>query len=218
MWWLAVILIAAVGVLLLARLVLRRRRRTRAWRGVLADLKQIWRLPVDQRLEQLGARAREPDSPLLDATARSAAWYLIGCTYLDDDQPDRAARAFQIAYHADPDYDSAALLAFACMKVSARPTRELVSILVETWIELRQPALLVHECERQLLSAVDSAVPVLPPGASGLAAALCAIPIDRLRQELAEAVTDAPEWAGPLRAFAARREDEPTVQYKPSQA
>jgi len=216
MAWLGAFFVVASAAVAIVGLVVRSRRRTARWQAALAELARIWHQPLEQRLRELGARAHATNGPLAEPVLRAAAWYLIGCSFLDDDQPDRAARAFQIAYHEHPGYESAALLAFTCMRISVQPDKELLPILLETWGELDRPALLADKSERQLLAAVD-AIGEPPARASVLAAGLWAVPVRRLRAQLAGALANRPAWAAPL-VDPASVEADPTVRVRPYRA
>ena len=127
---------------------------------------------------------------------RAAALMVQGCGWLDQGSPTRAARPFQIAYHAEPAYEVASMLAFACVKADDKASDDLLATVIETWREVGQPNLGASTWERLLLDACRRGE--APAGASALGVALWSLPSDLLRRQVREALTARPEWARPL--------------------
>lgn len=99
--------------------------------------------------------------PAIDA----AAWYLLGCAYLQEGRPRLAARAFGVAHHADYTLETAAMLTFACLKASDGPDSDIVEQMIRTWHEMREPNLLHREEDRLMVECLASttAPPALSP-------------------------------------------------------
>ena len=126
--------------------------------------------------ERLAARVAEsPDCPVTR--------YLLGCAELDRARPATAARHFMVAYHAEPQLQSAWLLVFTGMNWVQRRSEPLLAVLSDAWNEYRRPAFDESARERQLLDAFAEAPPTgvcrVPMGAK-----LWRLPIARLRSEL----------------------------------
>lgn len=91
-----------------------------------------------------------------------------------------------IAHHAEPDFESAALLAFAGLSWVARPHSPILPVLLATWDEFRRPEFDRTARERTLLDGF--AVPSPPFDASMvLARRLWRLPIRTLREQLRQA-------------------------------
>jgi hypothetical protein len=118
---------------------------------------------------------------------------MLGCAWLDRGYPERAVRPFQMAYHANPDYPVAMVLAFACMKVNCDTADNVLEQVIGTWQEVRRPALGRKPRERLFLAA--SRRGRAPAGASPLAEALWSLPAQSLRRQIADALTNRPAWA-----------------------
>jgi len=127
---------------------------------------------------------------------RAAALMAKGCAWLDKGYPERAARPFQMAYHQDPDYTIAMVMAFACMKVNSTSATATLEKTLETWLELRRPALGRSRGERAFLTACKRGAP--PPGATPLALAIWSLPADSLRRQITVAMSERPAWSRPL--------------------
>jgi len=127
---------------------------------------------------------------------RAAGLIMQGCGWLDQGSPKRAARPFQIAYHAEPAYEVASMLAFACVKADDEGSDDLLATVIETWDEVGRPDLGASTWERALLVACRRGD--APTGASALGVALWSLPCDLLRRQVGEALTARPEWARPL--------------------
>lgn len=80
------------------------------------------------------------------------AWYLLGCALLREGHTKRAARAFGMAHHADCRLESAALLAFACLKAKEGPDSDILEQIGQTWFEMKRPDLRAHWEDRTMLS------------------------------------------------------------------
>jgi hypothetical protein len=128
-----------------------------------------------------------------EAEERPAGLIMLGCAWLDRGYPERAVRPFQMAYHTDPDYPVAMVLAFACMKVNCTTADGVLEQVAGTWHEVRRPALGRTRRERAFLTA--SRRGKAPVGASPLAEALWSLPTEFLRRQIADALTNRPAWA-----------------------
>jgi hypothetical protein len=143
-----------------------------------------------KRLEQwLSGEARS-------GPERAAGLVMLGCAWLDRGRPALAARPFQVAYHAEPDYVSALVLAFACVKPGGDTSEGMLRKLLETWHEVRRPSMGTSRWERALLAGFRGSNG-LGEG-SRLAAAIGSLPSDVLTGQLREALAARPEWAWPL--------------------
>ncbi len=108
--------------------------------------------------------------------------YVRGCLHFDRGRIALGVRDLMIAYHAEPQYESAALLVFAGLSLGGRPG-PLLPALLSAWEEFRRPEFDRRARERLLLDAFDE------PLAGGerlspLARRLWRLPIPRLRAEL----------------------------------
>jgi hypothetical protein len=127
----------------------------------------------------------------LDETPRCpVARYLAACEAFDRGDPAPGVRHMMIAYHAEPDIQSASLLAFAGLNWVSRPRAAVLPVLLETWEEFRRPQFDVTFAERLLLGAFAEPAPEPDIGAAGdLARRLWRLPIRMLRIQIREAVT-----------------------------
>jgi hypothetical protein len=157
-WWIWILagiaaLAAAAGAIHGACSVRHRRRQY-------AEAARVWReTPAERRLDALRAllARRETNAP---------AWYLTGVELLRAGDTKEAARAFGMAHHADCGLESAALLAFACLKAAPGLDSDVVQQMAVTWHEMREPAIPAHRDERELLTCLEAAAPAprdLPP-------------------------------------------------------
>ncbi len=134
----------------------------------------------DALSERLRAGVRErPRCPV--------ARYLAGCEHFDRGRAAAGVRDMMVAYHAEPDLQSAALLAFAGLNWMARPNEALLGVLLETWEEFRRPQFDRSRKERLLLDAFAETSDV-PLGMGPLAGRLWRLPIRILRAQIREAV------------------------------
>jgi hypothetical protein len=114
--------------------------------------------------------------------------YLLGCQAFDQDRPATGTRHLMIAYHAEPDLQSAALLVFTGLVWGDEPDAPLLTVLERTYELFRRPPFDETPTERLLLDA-------FPPGPALRAAlpeALCRfsrLPLASLRGQLATART-----------------------------
>jgi len=65
-------------------------------------------------------------------------WYLAGCALLRAGCVKQAARAFGMAHHADHRLETAALLAFACLKAHEGPDGDLPEQIAQTWEQMKR--------------------------------------------------------------------------------
>jgi len=150
-------------------------------------------LPAADRIDRLERWLSEPGR---DGRDRAFAHVMLGCAWLDRGMPDRAARPFQVAYHAEPSYESVLVLAYTCMKLNDRTADELLNRAIETWGEVGRPRLPASRRERAVLAACRRGRS--QPEGSQLAAALASLPSSALRSQIDDALTSRPTWAGPL--------------------
>jgi hypothetical protein len=113
--------------------------------------------------------------------------YLLACHCFDRGQRAQAVRHMMVAHHAEPAFESAALLVFAGLNWLQRRDVALLRVLLDTWEEFRRPGFDRHTPERRLLDAFA------PPreelnGVSPLARRLWRLPIRTLRAQIREAV------------------------------
>lgn len=159
-------------------------------RAIAAILSEWRRVPPDSRSAWLGERLRHaPRCPV--------ARYLLGCHGFDHGQPATAVRHMMLAHHAEPDFQSAALLVFSGLNWIARPGVPLLTVLLDTWEEFRRPAFDRYARERALLDALLEDLPGLA-SASALAQRLWRLPIQTLRAQIRQAVADADTATYPL--------------------
>ncbi len=125
--------------------------------------------------------------------------YVLACWCFDRGRPATAVRHMMIAHHAEPQFQSAALLAFAGLKWVSRRGAPLLPVLLETWEEFRRPEFDRLPRERSLLDAFaapDPGLNQLPP----LARRLWRLPIQVLRGQICEAVRSRDAGLYPLLA------------------
>ena len=140
---------------------------------------------LEQRL------AAEPACPV--------ARYLLACWCIDHGQPATAVRHLMTAHHAEPQFQSAALLAFAGLNWVSRRNAPLLPVLLETWEEFRRPAFDQLPRERALLDAFAAPDPGLAQLPS-LAGRLWRLPIHVLRGQIRAAVLSRDAGLYPLLA------------------
>ena len=157
-------------------------------------------LAAAERIERLERWLAEPGREGRD---RAVGLVMLGCAWLDLGAPERAARPFQVAYHAEPSYESVLVLAYTCMKLNDRTAGDMLTRLIETWQEVGRPTLGASRRERALLTACRRGCE--PSGGSELAAALAALPSSSLRGQIDDALSARPAWAAPL--WDSRRDD-----------
>ncbi len=137
-------------------------------------------LPGPQRVLRLrNLVACEPRCPVTR--------YLLGCDALDRGRIATAVRHMMVAHHAEPDFESAALLVFAGLKWGPQRTRPLLPVLLETWDEFRRPGFDRTRRERLLLDAFSEPLD-LPGPLSTLARRLWRLPVQSLRVQITDAV------------------------------
>lgn len=192
---LVIIAIAALGMAVAAAYVIRTHRARRA-AGFLAALETLCRyldLSPGERVRWIEEWLAEKDRP---GRERAAGLILLGCAWLDRGMPEQAARPFQMAYHAEPEFISALVLAFTCMKVNRHTSGLLLEKTIETWAEVRRPTLGRSHWERMLLDACRRSEDL--PCGSALAGALWSLPSEALRRQIQDALTRRPAWANAL--------------------
>jgi hypothetical protein len=155
-------------------------------------VRQYARCPAERLPELLAERlATEPRCP--------PTRYLLGCRCYNQGQPATAARHLMIAHHAEPQLQSAALLAFAGLNWVNRRGTPLLPVLLETWEEFRRPEFDRLPLERTLLDAFavpDPGLAQLP----SLARLLWRLPIPMLRAQIRDAVISRDAGLYPLLA------------------
>ena len=150
----------------------------------------VARLP-DVLAERLAAEPRCP-----------VTRYLLGCQCYNQGRPATAVRHLMIAHHAEPQLQSAALLAFAGLNWVAERGTPLLAVLLATWEEFRRPEFDRWPKERALLDAFaaeDPGLAQLPP----LARRLWRLPIQILRIQIRDAVVSRDAGLYPLLAMTA---------------
>ena len=128
---------------------------------------------LEQRLES------EPRCPITR--------YLLACHCFDRGRSAQAVRHMMIAHHAEPAFESAALLVFAGLNWVNRRRSALLPVLLDTWEEFRRPEFDRHRRERRLLDAFAKPREELN-GVSPLARRLWRLPIRTLRAQIREAL------------------------------
>ena len=113
--------------------------------------------------------------------------YVLGCQSFDRGRSAVAVRHMMIAHHAEPQFESAALLVFAGLNWIARRGARLLPVLLDTWVEFRRPEFDRRHRERTLLDALAEPEPDLKD-VSPLAPRLWRLPIHTLRTQIREAV------------------------------
>ena len=146
-----------------------------------AELAQRYaRTPADQLSALLEQR-------LTDDPRCPVARYLLGCQSFDRGRTATAVRHMMVAHHAEPQLQSAALLAFAGLNWVSRRSMPLLPVLLETWEEFRRPEFDRYPKEQALLDALarpDPGLEQLPP----LARRLWRLPIQMLRVQIRAAI------------------------------
>lgn len=191
--WIIIVVVAVPIIVGLAVWVGRASRSRAAARTCLANLSAWSDLEPIERIERLDAWLSRDGRRGFE---RAAGLVMLGCAWLDRDQCERAARPFQMAYHADAGCESAMVLAFACMKVSQRNTDQFLPTLIETWNEVGRPCLPKSSREREMLDAFRGD-PSLA-GATSMASAFASLPSTLLRERIRAALSDRPTWARAL--------------------
>lgn len=138
---------------------------------------------------------------LRDAPRCPVARYLAGCVGFDRGRSAIGVRHMMVAHHAEPQLQSAALLAFAGLTWVGRRGVALLPVLLETWEAFRRPAFDRYPIERRLLDALDVPAPELAH-AGATAQRLWRLPIRLLRQQLREAVVSRDAALYPLLSVA----------------
>lgn len=115
------------------------------------------------------------------------AHYLLACDCFDRERCAQAVRHMMIAHHAEPAFESAALLVFAGLNWLNRRGAALLPVLLDTWVEFRRPEFDRHRKERRLLDAFAKPMQGLN-GVSPLARCLWRLPIRTLRAQIREAL------------------------------
>lgn len=115
------------------------------------------------------------------------ARYVLGCMCFDRGRSASGVQHLMIAHHAEPQLQSAALLAFAGMNWIGRRGGALLPVLVETWEEFRRPEFDRLPREQRLLDAFAEADPGLA-AVPTLARRLWRLPIATLRAQIRQAV------------------------------
>lgn len=142
-----------------------------------------FRTPIDEIRTRSGdARAEWLDRRLAENARCPVARYMRGCLRFDRNRVALGVRDLMIAYHAEPQFESAALLVFAGLSLGGRPG-PLLPALLSAWEEFRRPEFDRRTRERLLLDAFDEPL-VGGERLSPLARRLWRLPILRLRTEL----------------------------------
>ncbi len=118
------------------------------------------------------------------------ARYLLACHCFDRGRCAQAVRHMMTAHHAEPAFESAALMVFAGLNWLSRPKSALLPVLLDTWEEFRRPEFDRNHKERRLLDAFAQPQESLN-GVSPLARRLWRLPIPTLWTQLREAVVTA---------------------------
>jgi hypothetical protein len=178
MWWLLALVVT--GSLLFLAIAVHWQQSARQWRMSVQEL------------------ARSPEKVTSGARPLPEADFLIGCHRLQHGDPPGAVSSFRRAYHGGPFYESAAILAFTCMKMTRSDMPRLLEILLETWAEMRRRDLPSCRRERVFLSLIDSSQTPCPVPGSRLAGTLWRLPMPTLRDQLVRVLRDRPPWAHAL--------------------
>jgi hypothetical protein len=143
-------------------------------------------------VERYAAMSRDALPRALEERLRThprcpASRYLAGCLEFDRKRPATAVRHMMIAQHAEPHFQSAALLVFAGLNWVSQRSAPFLAVLLDTWEEFRRPQFYCYRKERFLL---DRFAEPWPGGATGpaLARSLWRLPIDALRSQIRDAV------------------------------
>lgn len=145
-------------------------------------LRELWAV--------LGRLPRWGTSGFADALARQVdasphcpvLRYLLGCQLLDAGRPATAVQHFMVAYHREPQLESASLLVFAGLNWTCARERPLLAVLLDTCREVRHPAFDRTRLERALLDRFAEP----PPDPSSSAARLHRLPVRSVRAQLRE--------------------------------
>jgi hypothetical protein len=124
---------------------------------------------------------------LLEEPRCPVARYILGCQCFDRGRSATGVRHLMIAHHAEPQLQSAALLAFAGLNWVSRRGARLLPVLLETWEEFRRPEFDRHRRERMLLDAFAEPDPGLG-NLAPLARRLWRLPIQTLRAQIREVI------------------------------
>jgi hypothetical protein len=159
----------------------------------LTDLVQSYsRVPAERLTMLLEERlAREPGCPV--------ARYLLGCQCFDRGRSATAVRHMMIAHHAEPQFQSAALLTFAGLNWVSQRGAVLLAVLLATWEEFRRPEFDRLAKERLLLDAFAEPDPGLGH-MPALARRLWRLPIRTVRNQIRQAVLSRDAGLYPLLA------------------
>ena len=188
-WILGLIAISAGALVVGARWRDQRRARRRY-----AEALRIWteKRPAEwaAALRRLIEREEGPNG---------AAWYLLGCAQLWQGETQAAARAFGMAYHADWNLQTAALLTFACLKSVQEEDGELLRPIVATWEEMKSRPIEETEVDQMMLQCLEATTRDAPALSEvGRLAWLCGGPA---QQEAIERLLETrADWSAPLRA------------------
>lgn len=150
-------------------------------RVLMRILDMYTRCPAEQLAARLEARLTEqPRCPV--------SRYLAACRCFDGGQPAHGVRHMMVAHHAEPQFESAALLVFAGLKWGSRRGAPLLPVLLDTWEEFRRPEF--DRCRKEQLLLDAFAEPAVGLAhVSPLARRLWRLPIPTLRTQIRDAVT-----------------------------
>lgn len=137
------------------------------------------------------------ESRLLENPRCPVTRYLLGCQCFDRDRAATGVRHMMVAHHAEPEFQSAALLVFSGLNWVSRPGTPLLTVLLDTWEEFRRPEFDRYPRERVLLDALAEELPGLS-SASALAQRLWRLPISTLRAQVRQAVANLDSASYPL--------------------
>jgi len=113
--------------------------------------------------------------------------YLLACHTFDRGRRAIPVRHMMIAHHAEPEFESAALLVFAGLNWIDRRGADLLPVLLDTWEEFRRPEFDRRPAEQRFLDRFAKPLDE-PNGLSPLALRLWRLPIRTLRAQIREAV------------------------------
>lgn len=159
-------------------------------RPIAAAIHEFRRVPPDGRLAYLNERLRR-------MPRCAVARYVLACHCFDRGRPATAVRHMMIAHHAEPDFESAALLVFAGLSWVTREGTPLLAVLLDTWEEFRRPEFDRYPRERALLDGLAETLPGIS-SASALAQRLWRLPIQTLRSQIRQAVASSDMQTYPL--------------------
>ncbi len=163
------------------------------------------RIRYAHALQQWQARAessnghRPPDANGIPEGSHALEWYLNGTTALRTGQTRQAARAFGAAHHGDPNFETAALLTFACLKARDGQDSDILEQIVQTWMEMKRPDLLVRSEDRLIMDAMANAEGPMPSLSPLGRLAWCVVSADQRRRLESLLQDDTCEWARPFR-------------------